>query len=136
MIFLHFKKINDILKNNGYIIEFRPHPYEDITNYKKIFNVFNKEKKENLLSESKKIFMGFTSSILYEAKHHGHIVLELDTSFIDFHIDTDFTASFSEKDYPKIPQFLYNFDPNNIINKDALSLKDRFNHILNIIEKN
>jgi len=130
----HYKKIALIFKNEEYQLEYRPHPYEINNEIEKYFNTINTEEKQNLLQDSFKIFMGFSSTLLFEAKSHNHIVIELDTSIINYYIDYEYTKKFLENEYINIPTYLRNYDHNYFINVKNEKLEYRFNKILNIIE--
>ena len=130
----HYKNIVNIFTNTDYLIEYRPHPFENIERIKKDFKYFNKDNKFDLLNKNRMIFIGFTSSLLFEAKLHGHISLQLDISFFNYFLDFEFTKKYKEEEYAEIPSFLYNFNINDIKLGNVQSLNNRFNFILNKIK--
>ena len=73
----HFKLIYSLIDKNLFDVEYRPHTTEGIKKPKKYFSKINNENKLNLLQDSKKIYIGFVSSLLYEASMHNNYVIEL-----------------------------------------------------------
>jgi hypothetical protein len=133
----HYCKIYRILQKHGFSVAFRPHPQDDISYIKKIFPVVNLEIKSELFSSGRMAFIGFSSSLLYEAGQFGNIIISLDTS--NLAADTEFYADcfFAELDYDKLPQTLNElFDARSTkvdVNTEKLSL--RFQRCLSQIDE-
>ena len=53
----------------------------------------------DLLRKSRKIYIGFASTLLYEASKHENYVIILDTSFLDVYLDFEFDMYFEEKEW-------------------------------------
>jgi hypothetical protein len=73
-----FKSIERILSEAKAKIEYRPHPVEKPTTLASHEFSLNMESKDRLLSGERKVFIGFTSTLLYEAHLSGHMVVILD----------------------------------------------------------
>jgi len=139
--FFHFNKICSTIDKNLFTVEYRPHPDHDEELYhcKKYLPSIkiNNENKMDLLRKSRKIYIGFASTLLYEASKHENYVIILDTSFLGVYLDFEFDMYFEEKDYSQLARYL------NTIrfkmkksNKKNVKLKKRFMHCLEKINKN
>lgn len=74
-----FRKVAELLREAVGRIEYRPHPSEQLASHlgSLEFSV-NVEPKEVILSGARKLFIGFNSTLLYEASLSGHLVVVLD----------------------------------------------------------
>ena len=101
----HFLKLYCILEHAGFDVIYRARPGGDTAYARSMFsNVYDGDKFE-LFAEGRMIFMGFSSTLLYEAKVFGNIVVGLDTSelFDQRNFDVDMTVSADEyKDLPSL----------------------------------
>ncbi len=104
-----FCKIYKILKGGGYNVLFRPHPQEDINFVKKIFPDLNRENKINLISSGKMVFIGFYSSLLYEARMHKNLTICLNSTNLPDSVEINADFYITESDYQKIPEIIDNF---------------------------
>ena len=124
----HFSKIFTILQRANITVSFRPHPQDDINFIRSIFPTLRVENKLDLFGSGRKAFIGFASTLLYEAGQCGNILIALDCSEfpyeIDFHVDGVVLAS----DYEKLPLYLSNlFDAMPAqVNANVESLSSRF----------
>ncbi len=75
-----FSLIKNTLLTDGFNVLYRPHPNEnyniEIQNYFKN-NEIDQSSAAILLSKTRKIFIGYNSSLLYEASKIGHIVINI-----------------------------------------------------------
>lgn len=77
-----YSGIETKLNKRGWKVTYRPHPNEDASGYASHFPSPDKRSKTDCLSSSRKIFIGYVSTLLYEAKVFGHSVITLlDPSF-------------------------------------------------------
>jgi len=69
--------LNLIITKSDYRIFYRPHPMEN--KFKNLYDIFdvNQVEKIQLLSTSPKLFIGFSSTLLFEASYFGHPIIEL-----------------------------------------------------------
>jgi hypothetical protein len=123
----HFIKLYKVLENAGYEIIYRPRPGSDTSYAMSIFKNVNNEDKSNLFSEGRMIFIGFSSTLLYEAKAFGNIVIGLDTSeFVDKR-NFDVHLTLLPHDYKKLPTIVSQIMDNGfemfIEKVDGLSLR-------------
>ncbi len=132
----HFRKIYSLINKKVFDIEYRPHPNENIEKIKKYFPKINKDKKKNLFKDSQKIYIGFVSSLLYEASMHQNHVIGLDTSFLNYYLDFKFEKVFQYSEYSSLNSYLISLksiNKRNIINNE--DIKIRIMHCLNKIDK-
>lgn len=135
----HFSKIYRFLINSGFLVSFRPHPQDDVGYISKIFNSVNIQDKHQLFSSGRMAYIGFSSSLLYEAGQFGNIVIALDSSPLSCKVEFDADSIILEGDYDNLPLILSNlFDARSIeVDTDIGSLSSRFyNCLLQIDEFN
>lgn len=70
-----YSRIQEQLSERGWNVIYRPHPSEAKSDYSPYFPETDKRSKVACLSGTKKIFVGYVSTLLYEAKISGHSVL-------------------------------------------------------------
>ena len=58
-------------------VSYRPHPNETNENYAAFFQSIDKSEKRDCLSDNKKVFIGYESTLLYEAFTAGHHAINL-----------------------------------------------------------
>ena len=132
----HFKLIYSLIDKDLFDVEYRPHTYESTKIPKKYFSKINNENKLNLLQDSKKIYIGFVSSLLYEASMHDNYVIGLDESLFQVYLDFEYDISFKEKDYYQLNNYLKTIRFKTKKNKkNNIELNKRFMHCLNKINK-
>lgn len=126
LTYSHISYIYNMLKNNNISVKFKPHPQDNSLYAKKLFNNdivtdVHKEMKNGA------IFVGFFSSLLYEAHAHGLHVIGLDTNLLSYERSFKADKSFKSDDYINIPSYLASL-PLLSSNKIASEpLKKRFN---------
>ena len=81
-----------ILVKYGYEVVYRSRPGVSLDSISDIFHSVHVGDKRELLDGHKKIFIGFNSTLLYEAKFHGHVTIGLDDTGFPLmrRFDTDF----------------------------------------------
>jgi hypothetical protein len=67
-----FRAIERALRSAGIACEYRPHPSEAHLDEIRAFGVINRQRKDALLGAPRKVFIGFNSTLLYEASVAGH----------------------------------------------------------------
>lgn len=72
-----FRRIQSILVPQGWRVFYRPHPNENEADYLAFFPEIDRRSKIDCLSNTKKVFIGYISSLLYEAKVFGHGVINI-----------------------------------------------------------
>ena len=72
-----YRKILNVFEKTGWRVVYRPHPSERPANYSSHFTHVDKSLKTTCLSGPRKIFIGYQSTLLYEAKVFGHSVIAL-----------------------------------------------------------
>lgn len=101
-----FSKIFSVLDKSEYAVSYRPHPTENIFFARSNFRSICVEEKMNLLSSSKKIFIGIASSLLYEAREFGHIVIALEIPNLPYYVDFEVDGIVRENEYVNLPSYL------------------------------
>ena len=72
-----YGQIKVSLEKFGWQVMYRPHPNENDTDYSQYFSQIDKRSKIDCLSDSRKIYIGYISTLLYEAKIFGHGVINI-----------------------------------------------------------
>jgi len=124
----HFNKIFTILQRANINVSFRPHPQDDINFIRSIFPSVCVENKQELFASGRMAFIGFASTLLYEARQHGNITIALDSSELPYEIDFNVDGVVLASDYEKLPLYLSNlFDARSVqVNINVGSLSSRF----------
>lgn len=102
----HFLKLYGILKRAGYDVIYRVRPGGDTIYASSMFSDISVADKFDLLAESRMIFIGFSSTLLYEAKVFGNLVIGLDTSELFDQRNFDVDATISADEYNELPSRL------------------------------
>ncbi len=86
---------SSILKDKGVHHVYRPHPAERSAEEDGLFDIVDTGPKERLLSGKPKIFVGFSSTLLFEAYLAGHTIVGIPYKGQDYtlSIDPDFSVS-------------------------------------------
>jgi hypothetical protein len=131
-----FTLIKNTFSNLGYDVFYRPHPNEILNiDYKSHFkqNEINQTPLKILLSDSRKIFFGYNSSLLYEASKLGHVVINiLDKIIPNLIFKTHYTLDINNFE----TYFINQINESNISDINLIKLKDRVMNAINIINKN
>lgn len=131
-----FNKIWITLHEN-YQIQYRPHPSEDFSYNSTIQFSRNHQTKKDCLSEDLKIFIGYESTLLYEAMLIGHVCIAISSkniTTIDYEVDYIL-------DDEKIPDLRYTLEElvekkwklHSLGKYKFPSLKDRFLKALSLV---
>ena len=101
-----FREAEGILKHAGARVEYRPHPSEKgLRLADSSFSVTRTPKRE-LLSGERKIFIGFTSTLLYEASLAGHLVFILNDSLLPGYTISDFGVRLGSGSLVDLPRLI------------------------------
>lgn len=102
----HFVRIYRHLSDAGIAVSYRPHPDEDREFVASLFPHTCLEDKWTLLRESRAVFVGFNSTLLFEALSFGNGVIGLDTS--EFAGDRAFAPdrTVAPSDYARIDEYV------------------------------
>jgi len=132
----HFFKIFMILHNAGWVVAFRPHPLDDVQFIRKIFPIVYTENKLELFSK-KRVYIGINSSLLYEARQCGNVVIGLDTSTLVYDRAFDVDRVVLESEYDQLPFYLETVLEEQSIQTGLkfASLADRLNKCLKQIDE-
>lgn len=131
-----FNKIWITLHDN-YQVQYRPHPSEDFSYNSTIQFSRNHQSKKDCLSEDLKIFIGYESTLLYEAMLIGHVCIAISSkniTTIDYEVDYIL-------DDEKIPDLRYTLEElvekkwklHSLGKYKFPSLKDRFLKALSLV---
>lgn len=102
----NFIKIYRILKAAGFDVTYRIRPGSDERYARSMFSSVCGGDKFDLFAEGRMIFIGFNSTLLYEAKVLGNIVVGLDTSELFDQRNFDVDATVSADEYNELPSLL------------------------------
>ena len=123
--YAHLVKVYNILKTNQYTVKFKAHPSDKSSMSKECFGsdlIFSLQ--EEIQRGS--IFVGFTSSVLFEAYELGLVSIGLDTKDFSFDRAFDVNKEFKFSEYELIHKYLddnrASFDIN-LLERDDLSLR-------------
>lgn len=97
-----FSRVRDVLEGAGLLVLYRPHPSENkLTLAGDRFRLDRHEKSE-LLAGARKVFIGFGSTLLYEADLAGHQVIVLNDVALPGYIISDFGRKLDTVDLHKL----------------------------------
>jgi len=100
----HFVRIYFLLRGAGISVSYRPHPDEDPELVSGFFPHTCLEDKWTLLRGSRSVFVGFNSTLLFEALSFGNGVIGLDTSEFAGHRAFSPDRNVAETDYAQIAE--------------------------------
>ncbi|MCX7155353.1 MAG: hypothetical protein NTW45_02770 [Rhodocyclales bacterium] len=70
-----YKRVQEQLRGRGWAVTYRPHPDEHGSDYSSLFPAVDEGTKLACLSGPRKTFIGYVSTLLYEARTLGHCVI-------------------------------------------------------------
>jgi len=131
-----YVEISKILKSNGICnVYYRPHPNEWldkklVAKIKRLFNLVDDSDKELTLNAAKKIFIGTTSGLLYEAGVSGHLIVCFKINHI-LTVDVESDFAFNINEYYKLVDWIKNETKQHNYSKlirfrSSLSPRERF----------
>lgn len=129
---IFYKKIYEIAIQLGINIQYRPHLSERDGDFSDFFTDIDNSEKINCLSLTKKLFIGFNSTLLFEAKYFGHEVIILsdpDINISNLHVDAIYSYDQLDLvigDIKKYQLARFDFDE---LKLKKLPLKNRFKTI-------
>ena len=98
-----YTKIQKEFIKSGCKVYYRPHPTEDMSIYKSFFLNIETAPKKNIFSASLSTYIGFNSTLLYEAGFFGNITIGINPSEASQYIsDFDTSLTIDEKDINQI----------------------------------
>jgi hypothetical protein len=131
---LLFSKIFDFMKGSKYNIFYRPHHTEDINFCKYIFANIDTTPKKDLFSRELSIYIGFDSTLLYEAKFFNNLAISITqkegTPKRDFELDIEIHEQDIELILEKIKDHI---DDNSI--KKNIQKSDVYTRFTRCVEK-
>lgn len=94
-----FRSMEQLLSGAGWNVVYRPHPDEDPIDFQSKFKNVDRRNKVHLLSDSFKVFIGYNSTLLFEAQTYGHVLVCLnDPQMFSFPFEADFLIELDELD--------------------------------------
>ena len=93
-----YSKIMDIFEGSEYKVFYRPHHTEDINFCRSMFHNIDTTPKKDLLSGGRYIYIGFESTLLYEAKFFNNLTVGIDPNERAFIRDFELDIVINEKD--------------------------------------
>jgi hypothetical protein len=131
---IYYNQLKQIFKKSNYKVFYRPHPNESEIDYQFYNFKIDKKSKIECLSNTQKIFIGYISTLLYEAKVSNHLVINiLDNKMNPLAFETDLSLN------PLYTEDIL-YDINNLYENKKInyyqmdSLKSRFFKIFDQIE--
>jgi hypothetical protein len=122
--------------DKAYKIKYRPHPCENVHSYINFGFDIDQSNKNSLLSQDLKIFIGYESTLLYEAKLIGHICIYLvknNTIEIDYDVDLLLNESDLKNLEFILPIIIKNRESQILTLSSQKSLKNRFLNAIDLI---
>lgn len=116
-IYLYSVIIGKFTKSKSeYRIFYRPHPIEDIDFCRKLFKNIDTTPVKDLFGLSKSTYIGFQSTLLYEAKYFGNVTIAIESEKMSQHVK-DFSTDLiiNENDLEHIVDKLNSFIENDNI---------------------
>ena len=133
-----FRKIFIALYDAGFEVEYRPHPQEPVDFIPEAFPSLCLENKMEMLSSERRLYIGFASTLMYEARQFGNLVVALDTSDLLYQINFEVDAVISPVDYDQVPEIVSRLFDDGYINIDEAnyqSLSVRFDGCLKQVDE-
>lgn len=88
-------------------VEYRPHPSEETTAmYRRLPVAINRQRKDELLSGKRRVFVGFASTLLYEAHLAGHAVVLLDDERVPAYPLNDFGEHLDARELSRLTEVI------------------------------
>ena len=139
-----FCKIYRILEAAGIDVSYRPHPQDDIEYVQSIFSNVCITQKNELLTSNRKVFIGYESSLIFEAGNFGHTTIGLDalelmeSKYFEHKDNRAFDVDFevSSDNFENLPSLVLDIFEKSIFAEvdEIKNLKSRFNKCLNQID--
>lgn len=101
-----FGAVRDEVEATGHAVAYRPHPSERGLGLAERRFRIDRSDKNALLGGAVKIFVGFSSTLLYEADQAGHVVVVLDDPALPGYPLRDFGLPFASSDLARLGPFL------------------------------
>ena len=126
-----------MLEAAGIKVFYRPHPQDDIEQVNLIFSNISITEKSELLISSRKVFIGFESSLLFEAHEFGHKTIGIDTLELKNIRAFDVDYEVSANNFENLPDLILEIfeKPVSVYFEKSKKLKDRFNRCLQQIDE-
>ena len=130
-------KIYKILKKSEIEVVYRPRPGSDKNYLSGIFTNIYDGNKFNLFEEGRMIYIGFNSTLLYEAKAYGNIIIGIKSDVLYNQRNFSVDININDEKYEELPEIIrsLNFNEikeNEVDNKE--NLKSRFIRCIELIK--
>jgi len=124
----NFCHLYRILKKAGIDVSYRPHPQDDIEYVQSIFSNVCITQKNELLTSNRRVFIGFKSSLLFEAREFGHLAIGLDSKDSERIRAFDVDFELSSDNFENLPELVLDiFEKSTFAEVDEIkNLKSRF----------
>jgi hypothetical protein len=131
-----FSKIYQILEAAGIHVFYRPHPEDDIEYVQSIFSNVSLSKKNELLTSSRRIFIGFESSLIFEAQEFGNSTIGLNSIELNHYRAFDVDFEVSSGNFDDLPRLVFDiFENPRLTNSDNFeNLKSRVTRCLRQVD--
>lgn len=122
-----FHRVRSVLERAGFRVEYRPHPSEKDRAPALEDWTIDRQPTESLLSGPRKVFIGFISTLLYEAHLAGHRVIILNDVAIPGYDISDFGLKLDTTDMDRIVEMIsVDSDETAIEHIDSSGVRERF----------
>lgn len=101
-----FDSVQATLERAGLSVEYRPHPSEHGIPAAQIAFRMNRQSKDELLVGDRKAFIGFTSTLLYEAHLAGHVAVVLHDAALPGYAMSDFGLKVDTSAMDTLPELI------------------------------
>jgi hypothetical protein len=122
-----FTRVNAVLKSARVEVEYRPHPNEKGHDQAASIFSINGQTKNDLLSGDRKVFVGFASTLLYEASLAGHLVIILDDAAVPGYKISDFGIKLDSSEIDRLTEIVRDYYANGYPRvSPAINARSRF----------
>lgn len=101
-----FDRVRSMLEAAGISVEYRPHPSEYRVPAAQIPFRMNRQSKDGLLGGERKAFIGFTSTLLYEAHLAGHVAVVVHDDFLPGYAISEFGLKVDTSAMDGLPELI------------------------------
>lgn len=122
-----FDSVRSILERAGFEVEYRPHPSEYGIPVAQLDFRVNAQSKDEVLGGDRKVFIGFTSTLLYEAHLAGHVAVVVDDAALPGYAISEFGLKTDTTVMQHLPERIVGYSGQQSIGEHVLSpLRSRF----------
>ena len=133
----HFISIYQALEKVGIKVFYRPHPQDDFDLAQEVFSNISVMDKNVLLASARRVYIGFESTLVFEAREFGNISIGLDSLEIQDARAFDVDFEVSSDNFESLPGLILDiFHKNESKKNDKYgNLKTRFDRCINQIDE-